>query len=225
MSQPPPQPYPPQQPYPPYPEPGYTPQYGFMPYYMTPPDALLGPARRASLMLFLLAAIFLLFGTCVGGIIFSANADTMNTVLADMKRMNPQQADMLTPNFVRTTYGVLAAVVVLTGVVTVILGVVVRGGRMAAAIVSLVLILVPALVLVVMLLGTLVAAIGNPEVLLGALLLLVPLVLIAMTAIFLVGAIRAAPQIEAARRQMGAMHQHQQMQYQAYLQQQPPPQV
>jgi hypothetical protein len=55
----------------------------------------------------------------------------------------------------------------------------------------------------------------------GVLVLLVPLVLNGMTIAFLIGAIRAAPQVDAARRQMYAMHQHEQMQYQAYAQQPP----
>ena len=183
---------PPESPPPSYPDQGYSPQYGFMPYYLTPPDDLLGPARRASLMLFILGGVFLLAGTCIGSLILSANQAVLADMIAQMKRMNPEQAGAFTPTLLRTAYGIMAGVVVMAGVVGVILGVVVRGGRMAAAVVSLVLTLGAGLIIALMLLGTLVAALGNPDALLGALVLLVPLVLIAMTVIFLIGAIRAA---------------------------------
>lgn len=236
MSQPPPEPTDSQSPppgygppaytpgYPPqYATPGYTPQYGFMPYYLTPPEALLGPAKRASIMLFILGALFLLGGTCIGTLVSLVDQETMAKLVDDLRRMNPQQSSLITPTFVRTVYGVFAAVIGLIGIVAIILGVVTRSGRMAAAIVSLVLVVLPGLVLGLMLLFSVIAGAANPEALLGSLFLLVPLALIALTIIFLIGAIRAAPQIELARRQMQAMHQHQQMQYQAYVQQQQPP--
>ena len=228
MSQPPPSPYPP--PFPQQPDVGYTPQYGFWPYYLTPPDALLGPARRASLMLFLLAALLLAAGTCVGVAVAGASETLVADAITQMRQQNPEQAEMFTPRLVRTMYVVMAAAIALCGLVAVILGVVVRSGSRAATITSLVLVLVPTAVTVLLVLGSLM---GGPAAFVQALLtMLVPLVLFGMTIKFLISAIGVAGQVEMARQQMLMAHHHQhaqyQAQYQAYAQQptwaSPPPQ-
>lgn len=211
--------YAPQQPSPSYPAPGYSPQYGFLPYYHATPDALLGPARRASLILFLLGGLLLLFTTCVGGSALFSTEEVLAKTIEDMRQVNPQAAEIYTPQVLRTVQIAMAVVIGLVALTAIILGVVVRSGSRGSAITALVLVLLPSFVVGLMLLSTLFA--GPATFLTASALMLLPFILVVMAITSLIGAIRAAPQIEAARRQMYAMHQHQQMQYQAYLQQPP----
>ena len=198
---------------------GYSPQYGFWPYYLTPPEALLGPARRASLMLFLLGGLLLLATTCIGASVIGQTDETLAKALDDMKQVSPDAAAMYTPKMLRSVQGAMAVMIGLLGITAIILGVVVLSGSRASAITALVLVLLPTLGVALFTLVTLVGGLGMFVAV--AALMLIPFALSAMTISFLIGAIRAAGQVDAARRQMRAMHQHQQMQYQAYAQQPP----
>ena len=216
---------PPLQQSPPYPTevPGYSPQYGFWPYYLTPPDALLGPARRASLMLFLLGGLLLLATTCAGVSVVGETDEMLIKGIEDMRQVSPEAAAVYTPRLLRTVQGAMAVIIGLLGVTAIILAVVVRSGSRASSVTALVLVVLPTLGTILLLLLSL---LGGPTTFATSLLILfIPLALSGMTIAFLINAIRAAGQVDAARRQMYAMHQHQQMQYQAYAQsfpQQPP---
>jgi hypothetical protein len=199
--------------------PGYSPQYGFWPYYLTPPEALLGPARRASLMLFLLGGLLLLAMTCMGASVIGETDEALAKGIEDMRQVSPEAAAIYTPQILRTAQGAMAVMIGLLGLTAIILGVVVRSGSRASSITALVLVVLPTLCVALLTLCTLV---GGPAMFLAVVaFMLIPFILSAMTISFLIGAIRAAGQVDAARRQMYAIHQHQQMQYQAYAQQPP----
>lgn len=218
MSQPPTTPYP----YPPQPEGGYAPQYGFLPYYMTPPEELLAPARRASLLLFVLAGLLLLTMTCIGASAMTSTEDAFRQMIEEMRRVNPQAAAVYTPRLLRILQGTVAVVAGVTAVVAIILALVVRGGGRAATITALVLVILATGIVALLVLASLAA--GPGAFLTSFLLMLLPLVLLGMTISFLVKAIRAAGHVDAARQQMLMAH-HQQMAYYQAQQQAPyPPQ-
>ena len=201
---------------------------GLQYYPPGPPRDPLAPARRASVMLFILGGLGLACGLCIGIAAWMVPAEA----LVEQLRSGPtaNQLNQLPPGWTaeglaRAAYTVAAVLILVSGMTFAILGLLVRRGGRGASITGIVLCTLmmlwillnlllgltqigraPAVQIVVMLVfgGSLVAAAG-------------------FTIAWLAQAARAAPLMAWYRQQMQAQYWHYQQQQPAYSQRGAPP--
>ena len=201
------------------PPPGYSPQYSFLPYYMTPPEDLLAPAKRASLLLLMIGLLALVAGGCGAGLISTMADADFTQAMSRAAQSNPEIAQ-ISPQTMRSAFKAGLLVMAMCGVVAIILGVVVRGGSRVASFVAIAILALPILSLVWMIISSLLA--GPAAAVMSMLVFGIPLALLILVVVCLVGAIRAAPHIEQARLHQHMLHQQQQAAYYAQAYGQPP---
>lgn len=196
-----------------------TPQpYPTFDYYQ--PD-LLAPARRASVLMFVLGGLAVASALCCAGV---------GAMLPRMMGENPaafaefRRLPNVTPETMQAVLVVMSAVVLLVGVAYLVLGAFVRAGRRGAIITSIVLSILAILLLGLNVATGLMQSFSRPQTAVGVVLLAVPLALLLLLVRWLLRAARAP---DAALTQQYAAQYWQYQQQQAYAQQygygQPPP--
>jgi hypothetical protein len=194
-------PYPHQQPpYPPYPD--------HFQYYQPTEDPL-APARRASMLMYVIGVLMLLGGFCFIGI---------GAALPSMLQQHPELEQQLSAmgkfpiGVIRTGIIALGAISLLLAIALVVLARFVGGGSFGATITAIVL---SALVVIYFLVSTVVGiAVGGPQNVGGVCVMLVPTVLFSLLLVWLIQAARNTSRVAQMRQQ----HAHQYWQY--YQQQQ-----
>ena len=210
--------YPQQSPYqPPSPQ-----QYPTTFDYYQPAGAadVLGPAKRAAVMMFVVAGVTLLGAFCCAG---------FGAMLPQVLAQNPAaaadlQAQMppgMTNEMLRVTMIVLAVLVLLLAVGLTVLGVFVRRGSKAAVIMSIVLVV---LALLYLLLNTVVSVVMQrapaPQMAMTVCMMAVPIGMLAFLLVLLWGALRASDQARVLREQHMQQYWQYAYQQQMYAQQQ-----
>ena len=192
-----------------------TPQYSQYNYYQ--PDVL-GPARRASVLMFVTGGLLIASSLCCG--VFAA-------MLPQLMQQPEFSAQMRTVPGVTQEQMQLGAMIggglaVVGGLVVIVLGVFVRRGSKGAAITSMVLAVLALLYLV----GTTITSMAMGRIslsganALGVCFLVLPMALLALLIVWLIGAMRSADHVTAAR--YAQQYWQYAQQQQAYGQQQYP---
>ncbi|HWP39778.1 MAG TPA: hypothetical protein VNL70_02545 [Tepidisphaeraceae bacterium] len=203
------QPYSP--PYQPYPQAVYA--YGF-----DPAEPLLAPARRASILMYVISALGMLCGLCVGAVGLLA---PLERLVADSGlQSTATELGLPAERLLKIVYLAVALLTLGWSVGLAVLGPFVRRGSLGAVVTAIVLVTLALLVLAVNLLTAVLQARGpGPAALAAAvLLLIVPTALLGLLLAWLIQTARAAPAIRAARWQQQMQSSSQYWQYQ-----QPPP--
>ncbi len=196
-----------------YPSP-YQPQYPLnFDYFQAAHPDLLAPARRAAIMLFIVAALSML---CGGFLFVFAFVAPMGQIIAQAQAKFPQlQAGTgsLEETF-KLMYVILGTGGFLVGAAIAVLGFFVRKGRQWACIAGIVICLLLMAFLALNIVGTVFQTGGNPAMLVGGLCVgSVPGTLLTLTMIWLIQAARVAPRLRE-------LEQQYQMQWWQYQQQQ-----
>jgi hypothetical protein len=184
-------------------------------YYQPAGQAdVLGPAKRAAIMMFVVAGVTLLGAFCCAG---------FGAMLPQVLAQNPSaQADLqaqmppgMSMDMLRMTMIVLAVIVLLLAVGMTVLGVFVRKGSKAAVVMSIVLVV---LALLYLLINTVVSVVMQrapaPQMAMTVCMMAVPIGMLAFLLVLLWGALRSSDQARVLREQ----HMQQYWQY-AYAQQ------
>lgn len=187
--------------------PGYTPRGEFWAYNDAPPEALLAPARRASLFLFGLGGLGVAFALLVGVGTAGLNDAELAPLIEQMRqqqRDNPDFAKLVTPQFVRGLCVTLAAIFLVAGAASAGVGALARGGQRGWLVLALLLAGGAAAGLAFALVASLLA---NPVA--AVIVFGLPLALAVSAARAVLVALRAVPTLEfdAARRRM-TLHGH-----------------
>jgi hypothetical protein len=175
----------------------------------------LAPARRASILMYILAGMILLSSFCCVGV---------GAVLPKLLQEQPELAQSLknipkaTPEILQITFIVLGGLAVIVAIVVGILGRFVSKGGMGSIIASIILSCLLALFLLVNIVQGVVMPNQPPAQRAGAMcMLVIPLALVGLLVAWLIQAARAAPHVSAMRRwQMNPAPQYYPQQYQAY---------
>jgi hypothetical protein len=208
----------------PYSPPPFSPGAGGAPYGPNP----LALARRAAILLFVLGALGMLLGLCIGPMVWVV---PMDQVLAQSGMRQPENLPqgVSMEQIMRITYTVVAVILFITGAVLAFLGIFVRRGNRGAMITAAVIAGLAILWFMLNVAGSALFALGgNPSALMGAVVGLVPLSLFGLLMSWLLKALKQLPQVDRARQQ-DAYYAQQQAQYwqsqqQQYQQQYQPPQ-
>jgi hypothetical protein len=200
-----------------YPSPYSPPPQQQFPNYYSPagPDPR-GPARRASILMFVLGALGLLCGVGMG---LMAAVVTPQQFAATPQAAKIQQIEVQLGMPIQQLLGIVAAAVGIPALLFVILGFFVFRGGKVAMILSIVLTGITLLLLALNLLSGLAG--GGADAMAGACMIGVPTVLCVLLLVWLSQALRAAPTLAAMGQQYQAQYAQHQQQYQAYQQQQP----
>lgn len=197
---------------PPYQQPTY-PNQGPFDFYR-PAANPLGPARRASVLMFVLGGLGLMCGAFI----------TFRGIIATPEMiaqgMNSDQLHVIDSTWGRNALrGITIAMGVfclLPSILYAIMGYWVRSGKMASVVLSIVLTGFTSLLVLLGLLSVVVAGGGDPAALLGAFCMMgIPLVLCIMLLVWLIQAMRAAPAVAAQQQQFQAQYWQSMQQQQA----------
>jgi len=205
----------------PYPPPPGAP--GFDYYRPMPPRDPLAPAKRASVMLFVLGGLAVLGGLCIGTIVWIMPLDQVINQAKDS--LSPQQLSQLPPgmsleHLVRIVYTVLAVLGVGFGVLLLGLGPAVRRGRRGATITAIVLFVLVGLFCLLNLFSALLQLAGGSAATAIASLVFVAVLgaVVILALVFLFQAIRVSGYAAWHQQQMQAHYWHHQQQQAAYSQ-------
>lgn len=195
--------------------------YGYDPYaaYNPSGDAL-APARRASLFMFIIGGVLTLCSFGCTGIGAMAPWQEVFDKSPEIAARVPE----LTPDLMRGIFIGFGVTGIVISLGLVLLAYFVRRGSGAVIITSIILGGIAVIGLIVVTLSGIVqgATSGQPQVLFGACLYLVPLGLFGLMLFFLIQAARAMPRVAQAKSQQADMmsyHQQQQVAYQQAMQQ------
>jgi hypothetical protein len=179
-----------------YAPPGYVPQYGFQHYYQETPDHLLAPARRASWVLITVGTISLLVGACLGAMFGLIDEKLFADAIEQARR---QQGGPMPITAAELRHGGLIFGVAsgIFGLITIALGILVRGGTRVWAIVGIVFVAMPLLFLLFVTLSSLFAGVGPFAA--NLICFSLPCLAFGLAILFLSQAIANAARIEAAR--------------------------
>jgi len=187
-------------------------------YGYDPAEPLLAPARRASVLIYVIAAVGMICGLCVGAVGLLGPLQR----LAAESGLQSAAAELGLPaeQLLKIVYLAIAVLTMIWSLLLAVLGPFVRRGGLGAIVTAIVLVTVALLVLLANLLTGVAQTRGHGAAALvaGLLVLIVPTGLLGVLLAWLIQAARAAPAIRAAR--------WQQMQYSSQYwqyQQQPPP--
>lgn len=207
--------------YPPYP----AHPYSYQPMYGLPdPQAdLLRPARRASILMFILAGLLLSCGVCAGisSLMPIDHLDVeQRAPLGEMDERFSQSHGLI--------MGLTAGFVLLCGIGMLLLAIFVRRGGLGITLTSLILVGGLGLLLILVLVSNLVLAMQEPIMIVGACVPAIPLALIGLLGVWLIQAVRNAPRLAELRAGQSSaywqsMQQGQQYGNSGYWPQQPPP--
>ena len=181
---------------------------GFDPYN---PGPLL-PARRASVLLYVLGALGILSAACCIG--SGVMLPRMLADKPDMFRELQQQMPGVTTEFIRTALFIFGALTLLAAMGMIVLAPFVRQGSKGATIGAMILAIGAALFLVVQLIGALVRP--SAQGFMGACMMLVPLVLFASLIVCLIQALGSSGRVEALRQQYAQQYWQSAYQQQMY---------
>lgn len=182
-----------------------------------PSGDLLGPARRAGVLMIVLGTLGVLMGACDLGRALLISADEIAQQQAVFNSMGLPQSP-ISPETARALGGVLAGLTLLTGLAFVIDGVYVRRGSPTATTLGLVLAGGLGLLAGLIILLFVVAAFAVPPLAAIACVMAVPLGLLIWAFVWLFVASRQGPHLAAARQQYAAQYYHLQQQQQSYAQ-------
>ncbi len=206
----------------PYTPPPYYPQYAG--YY--PQRDLLAPARRASWLMLVIAALLCVCGVCIAGFSRVNLADLPAESQPQFQQFDAQLQQLgLSMKAALIIYGLMAF---LPGLAMAVLAFFVRRGGLVSLILALV-VTVPILLLVALAAGSALIA-GGAQGISGVCMVMPLLVGLIVLLTWLIQALRVGPQISTSQAQYQAYYQQYQQAQQAYLQaygygmpQQPPP--
>jgi hypothetical protein len=207
--------YPPPSPY----QPPQQPSPTTFDYYQ--PADVLGPARRAGGMMFVLAGVMLLGAFCCGG---------FGAMLPQVLAQNPstfaglqEQVPELTPDMLRIAMIAAAVVAGVAAIAMVALGVFVRRGSKVAVVLSMVLSILMLGYLLLSAVSSLVMHRQPPlETVTGLCVMAIPIVLLGVLILFLYQAIGSSDRAAAAREQYMQQYWQYAYQQQMYSMQQQP---
>jgi hypothetical protein len=194
-----------------YPSPYIPPPYsGGVDYYSGGGDPR-GPFRRAGILLIVLGSIGFLFGFCLGA---TLAAVSFEQVMAQ-SGMSAESLNGMTPEAAKTAMLVIMGLIALLGLVMLLLGVFVCRSSRAAAVGGLIVSGLATALGALWMLSALLAAVTHPlpQMAAGLCMLAIPMVLLILTMIFLVQALRASRNPQLSHQQY--MAQMWQMQQQA----------
>ena len=191
----------------PWPSP-YQPGYGPVPG-QDPVAHLLAPARRASWLSIILGVLLLACGACAGAFYLIPFDQLPPESRAEYQRAD-EQVRAQTGMGLRQSMGLGAVILFVPALLLLVLGILVRNGGRGLSITLMV------VTIVLLLLGLLNLASGvlgvarDPRAAVGLCFVVIPVALLGLLLYFLIGAVRNAGQLAAAR----AQHQSQYWQYQ-----------
>ena len=197
---------------PPYQQPPY-PGQGSFDYYRQGVNPL-GPARRASVLMFVLCGLGLLCGAFItfAGVIMTPEMIAQSPNSADFQEFE-RQFSGISIRAVMIAMGVFCR---LPSILYGIMGFFVRSGKMAPVVLSMVLTGIMVLLGLFGLLSVLVSGARNPAALPGGICMVgIPLVLSIVLLVTLIQALRAAPTVAAAQQQFQAQYWQSMQQQQA----------
>jgi MFS family permease len=198
-----------------YPSP-YTPPGPQLPMnfdYYQPQGDVMGPARQAGFLLFLLAGLTLVCALACGGMgaLFPRLIDQHPEVFEKLQRIPDA-----TPGLIRTVFFVAAGVMLVMGAAQVVLGIYVRRASKAAIIVALILAIITIGWIALNALGSLST---DPSSIVGICIMAIPLSLYVLLVVWLIAALKSASAVQTARDQYAAQYWQHAYQQQMYQQQ------
>jgi hypothetical protein len=193
-----------------YPSPYSPPPYTQQPvYYPVPPDPL-APAKRASVIMFVLGPLTALMGGCVAVLATAIDSVPMQPE----QRQVIQQVEVKTGVPAHTLFMILGLIVFVPGILMFVLGIFVRRGRLGPIVASIVL---TAIILAWFALNLIPAALHpTPEMALGICMGVFGFVAFGGQLALLTAAAKAAPHVRAAQQQLQAQYWQYQQNMQAY---------
>jgi hypothetical protein len=193
----------------PYSPPPYYPQYAG--YYAQ--RDLLAPARRASWLMFALAAMLCFCGVCMGGISRVNLNDLPPESRMEFDRIESQLKN--TGLSLKTMLIITGAMAFVPGIAMAVLAIFVRRGGIVSLVLSLALDCVLILGVAFIMLSSLAA---GPQAMAGICVWAFPMAGFILLMVWLIQAMRAGPQITSQQSQYAAYYQQYQQAQQAYLQ-------
>jgi hypothetical protein len=208
-----------------YPSPYSPPPYQQNPGYFAPHLYSLDPlraAKRAGLLMILVGAVAVLFSLCMVGVGQMIRTTPLPPELT--AKMQEMEANGISPT---GTFLAMGAAFFIFACAEIILGIIVRSGKQAAIVLSLIGTAIVLALFGFLLLGVALSALSHmaPQAIAGLMIWLVPFGLMILQLIWLLAAKRARPNVVLAQQQYQAQYwQYQQnMQAYGYGQQLPPP--
>jgi hypothetical protein len=183
----------------------------------------LAPARRASIILFVLGGLCVMGSGCIGVAAWTLPMDEM---LAKAKLTLPAPPPGMTMSqFLQVMYTGIAFLGICFGISLVVVGLFVRRGSRAASITAIALCIPAALFFLCNLGSVFSQSAGNPLILvIGLCATFVPFGLLVLTCVWLIAALRQLPSVQFAQQQYQMqMWQYHQQQAAAHQQPTPPP--
>jgi hypothetical protein len=198
--------------------------YGYDFNYYQPGQDPLVPARRASVMLFIVGGLLAIGGLCCGAV---GTLAPMDEIMAQNPVLNSTPG--MTAQMLKVGIIVLGVAGVLFGMGLLVLGYFVRGGGIVPVVIAIVLVALAGLFNLFNMGSTVVQLRGaGPELIGGLCVNVVPLVLLIVLLVTLVQAAKAAPRVAMMKSQYQQQYwqyQQQQQMYQAGYVAPPPPQM
>ena len=192
----------------PYQPPGPPPTMGYDPYNPGP----LAPARRASILLYVLGAIGMLSAVCCIG--SGAMLPRMLAEKPDMFRELQQQVPGATPEFIRMVLFVFGGMTVIMAIAMVVLAPFVRQGSKGAIIGAMIIAIGASLFLVAQVIGSFFHP--SAQGFMGACVMFIPLGLFVALLFSLIQALSSSGQVEAMRQQYAQQYWQSAYQQQMY---------
>jgi hypothetical protein len=190
------------------------PQYSYGVNYA---DLHSGPAKRASVLMWVLSGLTVLGGICCFGfgLMIPKFLESAPEVLRPL-----QESGKVPPGMFQIIFMIVGGVAIVFAIIFAVLAKFVRSGNMVAMVISLVLTCLLILYFTFNTISAMVTMAGQPSQLMGGLCVtLIPLILFILLLVWLIQAMKAGPQMSAAQSQYAAYYQQYQQQQQAYQQQ------
>jgi hypothetical protein len=201
--------------YPQFPSPYQAPPYAIHTPAYDPTSPLLAPARRAGLLMIILGSALAVYSLCNGVSALVLPADK----LLEANPLARSDANVVSPQTLKTVGVVFSAVMLLVGMAMIVLGVLTRQNSSPAIVTGIILSSILALLAGVFVLVMLVTGLTAPLMFGLACVLAIPLALLILNLFWLVQALRAVPQLRAMHAQYQAQFWQYQQSQQAYAQQ------
>jgi lysylphosphatidylglycerol synthetase-like protein (DUF2156 family) len=175
----------------------------------------LAPARRASVLLFILGTVLAGFGLC--NIVSTTAVSSQEMIEMQQKFIPKDQALPVSPETYKTIAIAMQGAIVLVGLILLALGVPVRNGSSPATIIAIIVTGIILLLLILLALMSLIAAIVAPALAVMLCFLVVPIAGFSLQFVWLIQAARAASVAKTATQQYAAQYwqYYQQQQQQA----------
>lgn len=207
--------------YPQYPSHSYPsqPMYGLP----DPQADLLRPAKRASILMFLISGLCLTCGLCFGISSFVPMDQLDEAQREQIQSMEEQLGGWAFPAVMRASAVIIAGM----GVALLVLALLVRRGGMGSVILTLIIVGGMGLLLLIGLVNDLILTMQNPAGIISVCIVAMPLALVTLLFVWLIQAARNAPRLAELRSAQQSAYwqsnQHRQQYGSGYWQQQQPP--